>query len=103
MDVHLGDNEMGIERYTLSTNYPKRSLEDKTATLKDEVKALQTCFSTVTHPLLTIPSHWHRRRILRVFRFQTRPFQLPCFFPCLHLGKDLNLGRLLSLDFITQI
>jgi hypothetical protein len=35
IDVHLGDNGIPIETYSLSTNYPKRTFENDSITLTD--------------------------------------------------------------------
>ena len=37
VDVYLGDNEIPIESYSLSTTYPRRTYEDKAETLQDAV------------------------------------------------------------------
>ena len=35
IDVYLGENEIQMERYSLATNFPRRTFEDNTSTLKE--------------------------------------------------------------------
>ena len=48
VDVYLGDNEIPIESYSLSTNFPRKTFEDHSQTLIDAVSATYEQRTTTT-------------------------------------------------------